>query len=369
LVLSDNCASSPCSPANVSDLSVDNAAATPTSVTLRLTATGDDGPTGTAYLYDVRYSSAPINVGNFAQATIANGETVPKPSGVPDSIVVPNLRPDTTYYFALRVGDEVGLYSDLATTSGKTALGEWSTSVLEDVTDNVGFYSSVAYDKAANPAPAIAYSEETTDDVKFAHWNGNNWDIQTVDTGDGVRSGISMAYDPAGNPSISYGWGSLKFAQWVPATQSWQITVIDSNSANNDVTSLVYGPDGNPSISYRTLTRKSGFLKFAKKTATGWSIQTVATAGARYHSLAYDSTGNPAIAFSDDVDGDDWLDTLKFARWNGSSWTVQTIETGVIGYGVFASLAYDNSGKPAVVHRGGAVRFLRWNGSSWDPAE
>src|SRR6185503_6875465 len=90
LVLSDNCASSPCSPANVSDLSVDNAAATPTSVTLRLTATGDDGPTGTAYLYDVRYSSAPINVGNFAQATIANGETVPKPSGVPDSIVVPN---------------------------------------------------------------------------------------------------------------------------------------------------------------------------------------------------------------------------------------------------------------------------------------
>jgi subtilisin family serine protease len=371
LVLSDNCNLAPCSPDSISDLSADDAAATPTSITLHMTATGDDGVAGAAYLYDVRYSTSVIDTNNFSQATVANGEPVPKSSGVADSITVTGLKPDTTYYFGLRVADEVGNYSGLAMTSGKTAMGTWSISVLEDITDNVGFYASLAYDKSANPSPSLAYSDETADDVKLVRWDGNQWHFQTVDAGSGVRTGISLAYDPTNNPSVSYGWGKLYFAQFVPTTQSWQITVVESKNAYNDVTSLAYAPDGNPSISYRTSTASGrGSLKFARKTSAGWTIQTVDAAGARYNSLAYDSAGNPSIAFSDDADGDGTLDSLKFARWNGSAWVIQTVETGVAGYGVMASLAYDNFGNPAIAHRaGGVVRFVRWNGTSWDPAE
>jgi len=367
-LVSDNCGAAPCVPTDVTDLAVDAGAATATSVTMRLTATGDDGVIGSAYLYDVRYSNAFIDSSNFSQATVANGEPVPQSSGVADSITITGLKPNTTYYFALRVADEVGHYSALATTSGTTAPGEWSISVLDDPANNVGFYSSVAYD--LNAYPYIAYSDETADDVKLAAWNGSQWDIQTVDAGTGVRTGISLAFDRNNNPTVSYGWGVLKFAQWVPSTQSWQLTTLESRYANNDVTSLAYAPDGSPSISYRTITPKGGYLKFAKKTATGWTLQNVAFAGARYNSLAYDAVGNPSIAFSDDIDGDNSLDTLKFAHWNGSTWEVQTVESGVVGYGVFASLAYDNTGKPAIVHgNSGEIRFLRWNGSSWNPAE
>lgn len=366
----DNCSSAPCSPADLTDLIADNGAATPTSVTLRLTATGDDGTVGAAYLYDVRYSTAPVTPANFSQATVANGESVPKVAGLADSITINGLKPNTTYYFGVRVADELGNYSSVATTSGTTAPGVWSVSLIDDQVNNVGFYSSLAYDKSSNALPSIGYSDEGADDLKLARWDGNQWNLQTVDAGSGVRTGISLAFDPNNNPTLSYGWGPLKFAQFVPSTQSWQITVLESRNANNDITSLVYAPDGNPSIAYQIVAGKGATLKLARKNATGWALQTVATAFARYKSLAFDSAGNPSIAFSDDIDNDGWLDTLKFARWNGTSWVVQIVETGVVGYGVFASLAYDNAGNPAIVQRDGSgVRFLRWNGSAWNPAE
>lgn len=369
-VLPDNCQTAPCAPADVTNLSVNAAAATPVSVTLAFTATGDDGASGTAYLYDVRYSTSPINTGNFAQATVAGQEPSPKIAGSAESFAVTGLRPGTTYYFAMRTADEVGNYSAIATTNGTTAASPWQVSVVIDNANDLGFYKSLAYDKSANPVPAFGYSDYTTDDVKFARWNGAGWTTQTVDAGTGVYTGISLAYSPLNNPSLSYGWGKLFFTQFVPATQSWQITTLESRNASNDVTSLVYAPNGDPSISYRLTTTRSGELKFARRTATGWTLQTVAAAGARYSSLAYDANGNPSIAFSDDADADNTLDTLRFARWDGSRWNIQVVETGTAGFGVLASLAYGSDGNPAVVHvSGGVVRFVRWNGSSWSPAE
>ncbi len=46
-------------------------------VTLTWTATGDDGTTGTATAYEIRYSTNPIDAGNWATATLVN--TVPTP--------------------------------------------------------------------------------------------------------------------------------------------------------------------------------------------------------------------------------------------------------------------------------------------------
>src|SRR5207245_6868336 len=97
---------------------------------------------------------------------------------------------------------------------------------IEDSSNNVGFYSSLAYDKSASARPSLGYSDETADDVKFASWNGTGWNIQTVDAT--AHSGISLAYEPNNNPSLTYGWGKLRFAQFVPATQSWQITILES---------------------------------------------------------------------------------------------------------------------------------------------
>ncbi len=91
-------------PAAVTDLAV-IAYATNT-VTLMWTAPGDDGTTGTAAYYDVRYSRNPITEATWAAASPAGGEPQPKPAGTAESFAVGPLAPGTLYYFALKTADE-----------------------------------------------------------------------------------------------------------------------------------------------------------------------------------------------------------------------------------------------------------------------
>ncbi len=84
------------------------------SVTLRWSATGDDGNSGNASTYDLRYSYSPIDEGNFNQATPAAGEPSPAAPGTLETFTVQGLVSDTNYYFALRVIDDVGNNSTLS---------------------------------------------------------------------------------------------------------------------------------------------------------------------------------------------------------------------------------------------------------------
>ena len=80
---------------------------TPNSVKLTWTAPGDNGNTGTATEYDIRYSTSEITEGNWADATQYIGEPTPSIATTPETFVVPNLDPGTKYYFALKTRDEV----------------------------------------------------------------------------------------------------------------------------------------------------------------------------------------------------------------------------------------------------------------------
>jgi thermitase len=92
-------------PAAVTDLAVDYVGNT--LVGLTWTAPGDDGTTGTATSYDLRYSSSPITAGNFASATSASAPA-PAAAGTPQSAEVTGLQSCHTYYFAIKAIDDVG---------------------------------------------------------------------------------------------------------------------------------------------------------------------------------------------------------------------------------------------------------------------
>ena len=92
-------------PDAVADLAAGNV--TGTSVDLTWTAPGDDGATGTATTYDVRYSTSTITEGNWASATQATGEPSPQVAGSSESFTVTGLSPSTTYFFAIKTSDEV----------------------------------------------------------------------------------------------------------------------------------------------------------------------------------------------------------------------------------------------------------------------
>jgi subtilisin family serine protease len=234
---------------------------------------------------------------------------------------------------------------------------------------------SLAYGPTGQPA--IAFSDDlnkdgTMDTTRFAQWNGTSWVFETIGPG---GNGISLAYNGEGNPSASSfpADGVLKFA--CRSGASWTTTNVDTNVSGGQ-TSLAYDPAGNPSISYYGFTSKGNTwlwtLKFARRNGSTWVTQVVeAPWGMKsgsmppYNSLAYGPDGNPTIAYSRDNDGDGIHDTLKMAHWNGSSWDIQIIEAGVRGYGYYASLAYDPvDHNPSVVH-GLGNRFVHWNGGAW----
>ncbi|MBO9608053.1 MAG: fibronectin type III domain-containing protein [Paenibacillaceae bacterium] len=114
-------------PAAVSNLAAGSA--TSSSVQLTWTSPGDDGTTGTAAAYDIRYSTSAITSGNWASATQASGEPAPAAAGTSQSMTVSGLSASTTYYFALKTRDEVPNESALsnvpsATTSAPPAAGK-----------------------------------------------------------------------------------------------------------------------------------------------------------------------------------------------------------------------------------------------------
>lgn len=87
---------------------------TPTSVTLTWTAPGNDGNTGTAYRYDIRYSTTEITGVTWATANQAAGEPNPQPADSTEEFTVEDLAPNTFYYFAIKTGDAAGNWSALS---------------------------------------------------------------------------------------------------------------------------------------------------------------------------------------------------------------------------------------------------------------
>ncbi|MFA4948638.1 MAG: fibronectin type III domain-containing protein [Candidatus Krumholzibacteriia bacterium] len=81
------------------------------SIMLTWTAPGDDGRTGTAAQYDIRYSQNPLTEAIWPSAEQATGEPSPRPAGSADTFVVTGLTPTTTYYFALKTADAEGNWS------------------------------------------------------------------------------------------------------------------------------------------------------------------------------------------------------------------------------------------------------------------
>ena len=91
----------------------------------------------------------------------------------------------------------------------------------------VGLYASLALNSVGYPR--ITYSTWTNYDLKYAAWDGSQWQIQTVDSAGDVGLYASLALDNADNPHISYLDNTnhnLKYAAY-DGTQ-WQIEVVDN---------------------------------------------------------------------------------------------------------------------------------------------
>ncbi len=78
------------------------------SVTVRFTATGDDGAAGRASRYDVRVSTSPITAASFATATPLVGEPIPALPATLETFKLSGIQPSTVYYIAAKALDNAG---------------------------------------------------------------------------------------------------------------------------------------------------------------------------------------------------------------------------------------------------------------------
>ncbi len=106
-------------PAAISNLAVTGTESN--SATLSWTATGDDGTTGTAARYDIRYRTSEINSSNWASATSVENTLVPQAFGFTESYTITGLGFGETYYFAIKAIDNLGNESEVSNSpSGST---------------------------------------------------------------------------------------------------------------------------------------------------------------------------------------------------------------------------------------------------------
>ena len=90
-------------PGSVMDFTVDTITAN--SVTLNWTAPGEDFFVGTAYNYELRYSTNQDDLEAWTGGQTVSGLPVPDTAGTIQSITVSGLMEDSLYYFALRTQD------------------------------------------------------------------------------------------------------------------------------------------------------------------------------------------------------------------------------------------------------------------------
>jgi hypothetical protein len=248
----------------------------------------------------------------------------------------------------------------------------WITQTVDSAGD-VGRPTCLAYDPLGYPA--IAYYDYDNYALKYAHWDGTSWTINIVDnvgpaTNNFYSYYISLVFDPSGNPAIGYynaePYWDLKYAHFNGV--SWEIKTVYDDGLNGGwgrCASLAFDTIGNPSIAFRKMSGIWG-LGYAHWNGISWDVETVDSGyGTGAHaSLRFDLLGNRAIAYH-------WQGSyggptsLRYAYFDGTTWNIKTMDSE----SAFPSLAFDSSGNPAISYFYSAnldVKYAHWSGLSWD---
>ena len=177
-------------PGQVTNLAV-QAGADDTTLTLTWTAPGDDGASGQAAAYDIRYSTTYISNGNFEQAAAVPNAPQPASGGSAESLVVQGLVRGTVYYFALKTTDERGNISPMS---------NWVSSQTSDTLP-----PAVITDLAAVTDASPGRVELT-------------WTAPGDDGTDGLALGYELRYATAPITSSNFSQATLTTSQPSPLT-------------------------------------------------------------------------------------------------------------------------------------------------------
>ena len=153
------------------------------SIDLTWRAPGDDGNSGQATQYDIRYFTASISDSNWANATQCQNEPVPAVAGGRQTFVVTGLQPGTQYYFAMKTRDEVNNWSSISNIAvGMTTPIPITVIQVTPSNDNISFTTQTGENR-------IRCIADIKPDSLDAQYNSQiEWEIDDT-PGDGIDSG------------------------------------------------------------------------------------------------------------------------------------------------------------------------------------
>jgi hypothetical protein len=175
----------------------------------------------------------------------------------------------------------------------------WKT---EKITSEISAFStSLALDPSGNPHIGYWGNES----ISCASWAEPKWTIQRVDPSARLDSSsqkysiMSLAMDSGNNPHLSYIDNMiLKYASWNGL--NWDIQALTSTGYLGGYPSLALDSYGYPHISYSEKQGNGDNLRYTCWNGTIWNNETVVNNGedAFSSSLSLDKKGNPHISYT-----------------------------------------------------------------------
>ena len=262
-----------------------------------------------------------------------------------------------------------------------------------DSSERTGGFASLALDAKNNPHIAYSYSLSGGhySRLKYISRSGGNWKVETVDGASASYTGwfavhvgwfASLALDAEGHPHIAYydrsairlgeEINNLKYAR--KSGSSWTIETVDSTGDVGKYASLALDSESNPRIAYNfSYGEKPRYsqIRYASKSKGNWTIVTVSTPRSAesnrfYILLALDSGDDPHMAYYEMTK---WMHegTPEYARKSRGTWIVETVDSGG-NVGEHPSLALDTRGRPHIAYydaTNGHLKYAIKNERNW----
>jgi predicted outer membrane repeat protein len=214
----------------------------------------------------------------------------------------------------------------------------------------------------------LSYYDATNANLKYATGAIGSWTVETACSSvTDVGNFSSIAIDALGNPHIAHEedvTGKLLYTY--KSGGLWSTEVVDTTWFNWWATSLVLDTEGNPCIAFRGWNDPAyeGYLFYARKRSGVWNIELADSgAGASWDlCMAFDSSGEPHIVFSDFVD-----DAIKHAWRSAGTWHTEMLDSDMPGYCAGISFKIDTYGTLHCVYTGpgGSLRYATKPASTW----
>lgn len=358
-------------PAQITDLVAFNDVNSGHFITLQWTTVGDDGNTGTATSYDLRYSTSPIATQNdWDTATPVPVYYGPREAGFVRSVTIRGLSPNQTYYTGIRVIDDAGNASPISNiASASTGAADWTVETLA-ASDIHG--PDIAFDPLDGEM-TVTYADRARAAFIYAHNAPFGWQESMIEAFDyGTASSIEYELSSARLPTVGLGaiHRSLYYSIWNPNTESWAIEVISEDTGSSGEFGYAIDPTDNQPSAAHVITVGKGknataAIVLSHRTNQGWVTETVDTnissdssrVNTMGDGLAYSADGTAWLAYEDQLASGNRVIKVASRPAGSSIWGIQSVTPG----GTPPSLKIDPVlGNPSYTYWEGVPGDMQW---------